>query len=430
MSRLFKFEIKRMKYKKIHIILPLIIISIGLVGIITGNAFNENLTSKVKMLNIFQAYTQFSFIFLGFVYIYLFTEDSIKGTDKYISQLGYSLAVQILFKSLILYAYTLIITTAFIIGYAISIHFTDLDYLILIVCSIAAALLFTITFACLMSIIFKKALDATNGNIEEAFDWLREKGIAKAAKKADRIAAEGLSAFVIDGNKAALVEVNSETDFVAKNAEFQELVNNVAKTIVANEPADLDAALKIELDGKDLATAIAEKSGKIGEKLSLRRFVVMTKADNEVFGAYSHMGGKITALVKIADSDEEKARDVAMHVAASAPQFIDRSAIPAEHIAKETEVLKKQALEENAKSAKPKPENIVEKMIAGRLNKELKAICLVDQEFVKNPDLTVAQFLGNGKIVEMARFMVGEGMEHKEEDFAAEVAAQMAAAKK
>ena len=150
-----------MKYKKIHIILPLIIISIGLVGIITGNAFNENLTSKVKMLNIFQAYTQFSFIFLGFVYIYLFTEDSIKGTDKYISQLGYSLAVQILFKSLILYAYTLIITTAFIIGYAISINFTDLDYLMLIVCSIAAALLFTITFACLMSIIFKKALDAT-----------------------------------------------------------------------------------------------------------------------------------------------------------------------------------------------------------------------------------------------------------------------------
>ena len=156
----------------------------------------------------------------------------------------------------------------------------------------------------------------------------------------------------------------------------------------------------------------------------------MTKADNEVFGAYSHMGGKITALVKIADSDEEKARDVAMHVAASAPQFIDRSAIPAEHIAKETEVLKKQALEENAKSAKPKPENIVEKMIAGRLNKELKGICLVDQEFVKNPDLTVAQFLGNGKVVEMARFMVGEGMEHKEEDFAAEVAAQMAAANK
>lgn len=276
----------------------------------------------------------------------------------------------------------------------------------------------------------KKALTETNGNMEEAVTWLREKGISKAAKKQTRIAAEGLALAKVEGNKAVIVEVNSETDFVAKNAEFQELVANVAKTIVANNPADVEAALKIEVEGKDLATVIAEKSGKIGEKLSLRRFAVMTKAENEVFGAYSHMGGKITALVKIADSDEEKARDVAMHVAASAPQFIDRSAIPAEHIAKETEVLKKQALEENAKSAKPKPENIVEKMIAGRLNKELKAICLVDQEFVKNPDLTVAQFLGNGKVVEMARFMVGEGMEHKEEDFAAEVAAQMAAAKK
>ena len=276
----------------------------------------------------------------------------------------------------------------------------------------------------------KKALGETDGDMDAAVEVLKKSGMAKVEKKASRIAAEGITRVASNGNTAVVVEVNSETDFVAKNAEFQELVNNVAKTIVTNEPADLDAALKIELDGKDLATAIAEKSGKIGEKLSLRRFVVMTKADNEVFGAYSHMGGKITALVKIADSDEEKARDVAMHVAASAPQFIDRSAIPAEHIAKETEVLKKQALEENAKSAKPKPENIVEKMIAGRLNKELKAICLVDQEFVKNPDLTVAQFLGNGKIVEMARFMVGEGMEHKEEDFAAEVAAQMAAAKK
>ena len=171
--------------------------------------------------------------------------------------------------------------------------------------------------------------------------------------------------------------------------------------------------------------AIAEKSGKIGEKLSLRRFVVMTKADNEVFGAYSHMGGKITALVKIADSDEEKARDVAMHVAASAPQFIDRSAIPAEHIAKETEVLKKQALEENASSAKPKPENIIEKMVQGRLNKNLKEMCLVDQEFIKDPDQTIAKYLGNGKVLEMARFQVGEGIEKKEEDFAAEVAAQM-----
>lgn len=161
MSRLLKFEIKRMKYKKIHIILPLIIISIGLIGIISGNAFNENLTSKMKMVNIFQAYTQFSFIFLGFIYIYLFTEDFIKGTDKYISQLGYSLPLQIFFKSLVLYTYTLIITLIFTVGYAFSINFLDFDYLLLMLCSIAAATLFTITFSCLMSVIFKKTLEAT-----------------------------------------------------------------------------------------------------------------------------------------------------------------------------------------------------------------------------------------------------------------------------
>ena len=197
----------------------------------------------------------------------------------------------------------------------------------------------------------KKALVEADGDMDKAVDFLRERGLAAAQKKATRIAAEGvvLPYYDAQAKKGVVVEVNSETDFVAKNAEFQELVANVAKTIVANNPADVEAALKIEVEGKDLATVIAEKSGKIGEKLSLRRFAVMTKAENEVFGAYSHMGGKITALVKIADSDEEKARDVAMHVAASAPQFIDRSAIPAEHIAKETEVLKKQALEENAK---------------------------------------------------------------------------------
>ena len=161
MSKLIKFEIKRMKYKKIHIILPLIIISIGLVGIISGNAFNENLTNKMKMVNIFQAYTQFSFIFLGFIYIYLFTEDFVKGTEKYISQLGYSLPVQIFFKAFILYVYTLVITLVFIVGYALSINYLDLGYLMLMLCSITAASLFTIMFSCLMSIIFKKTLEAT-----------------------------------------------------------------------------------------------------------------------------------------------------------------------------------------------------------------------------------------------------------------------------
>ena len=271
----------------------------------------------------------------------------------------------------------------------------------------------------------KKALEACDGDIEKSFDWLREKGIAKAAKKADRIAAEGLTAFVIDGNAASIVEVNSETDFVAKNAEFQELVADIAKVIVTNQPADLDAALKLQLDGKDLETVIAEKSGKIGEKLSLRRFAVLTKEDAEVFGAYSHMGGKMSALVKLSDSDEEKAKDIAMHVAASAPQYIDRTAIPTEVLDRELTVLKAQAMEENATSAKPKPENIIEKMVEGRLNKNLKEMCLVDQEFIKDPDQTVAKYLGNGKVLEMVRFQVGEGMEKREENFAEEVAAQM-----
>ena len=255
----------------------------------------------------------------------------------------------------------------------------------------------------------KKALEACDGNLEASFDWLREKGIAKAAKKADRIAAEGLTAFVIDGNAASIVE----------------LVADIAKVIVTNQPADLDAALKLQLYGKDLETVIAEKSGKIGEKLSLRRFAVLTKEDAEVFGAYSHMGGKMSALVKLSDSDEEKAKDIAMHVAASAPQYIDRTAIPTEVLDRELTVLKAQAMEENATSAKPKPENIIEKMVEGRLNKNLKEMCLVDQEFIKDPDQTVAKYLGNGKVLEMVRFQVGEGMEKREENFAEEVAAQM-----
>ncbi|WP_028043780.1 translation elongation factor Ts [Candidatus Stoquefichus massiliensis] len=271
----------------------------------------------------------------------------------------------------------------------------------------------------------KKALEACDGDLEKSFDWLREKGIAKAAKKADRIAAEGLTAFVIDGDTASIVEVNSETDFVAKNAEFQELVANVAKIILTNKPADLEAALKLDVEGKDLETVIAEKSGKIGEKLSLRRFVVLTKNADEVFGAYSHMGGKMSALVKANGIDEAKAKDIAMQVAAIAPQYIDRTAIPAEVLDRELAVLKAQAMEENANSAKPKPENIVEKMVQGRLNKNLKEMCLVDQAFIKDSDQTVAQYLGNGKVLDMVRFEVGEGMEKREENFAEEVAAQM-----
>ena len=256
----------------------------------------------------------------------------------------------------------------------------------------------------------KKALEACDGDIEKSFDWLREKGIAKAAKKADRIAAEGLTAFVVEGDVAAIVEVNT-----------------IAKAVVDNQPADLEAALAVNVDGKDLATVIAEASGKIGEKISLRRFQVLTKNADEEFGAYSHMGGKMTSVVKVANTTAEKARDVAMHVAASNPTYIDRTAIPQEVLDHELSVLKAQALAENEQAAKPKPENIVEKMVQGRLNKNLKEMCLVDQEFIKNPDETVGKYLGEGKVLEMVRFQVGEGMQKREENFAEEVAAQMKA---
>ena len=271
----------------------------------------------------------------------------------------------------------------------------------------------------------KKALSHSEGDMDGAVEYLRENGMAKAAKKAGRIAAEGIVKVVVEGDKAAMVEVNSETDFVAKNAEFQGLVKNIAEVVAANKPVDLEAALNTEVDGKKLETVIAEASGKIGEKLSFRRFEVLTKTADEVFGAYSHMGGKMTAIVKVANSTEDKARDVAMHVAASDPKYIDRTAIPAEVLDHELSVLKAQAMEENAAAAKPKPENIIEKMVEGRLNKNLKEMCLVDQEFIKNPDETVAKFLGEGKVINMVRFQVGEGIEKKEENFAEEVAAQM-----
>ena len=272
----------------------------------------------------------------------------------------------------------------------------------------------------------KKALEACEGDLEKSFDWLREKGIAKAAKKADRIAAEGLTAFSVEGSVAAIAEVNSETDFVAKNQEFKDLVQTVVNTIRENKPATMEEALAIDVNGKTLEITIAEASGKIGEKISLRRFEVLEKADDEVFGAYSHMGGKITAVVVVSGTDEDKARDVAMHVAASAPQYISRNDIPQEVLDRELEVLKAQALEENSKAAKPKPENIVHKMVEGRLNKNLAEICLVDQAFIKDPDQKVGKYIGNGKVVKMVRYLVGEGMQKREENFAEEVAAQMA----
>lgn len=202
----------------------------------------------------------------------------------------------------------------------------------------------------------KKALTETNGDMEKAIDYLREKGIAKAAKKADRIAAEGLTFVKTDGNKAVIVEVNSETDFVAKNENFKSLISAVASNLLAQNPASVEEALEQTIDGVKLSEYINNQIAKIGEKISLRRFAIVEKADDAAFGAYLHMGGRIGVLAVIeGSSDEELAKDIAMHVAAINPKYVSRDEVSQEEVAREREVLKQQALNEG------KPENIVEK---------------------------------------------------------------------
>ena len=269
----------------------------------------------------------------------------------------------------------------------------------------------------------KKALEATNGSIDEAVDWLREKGISKAAKKADRIAAEGVAAILTEGNDAAILEMNSETDFVAKNAEFQELVNETLKTIIKSDAKTLDEVLNLPYAEGTINDFIIAKTAKIGEKLSLRRFAKVTKKDNESFGEYIHMGGKIAVLIVTEGTDSTVAKDIAMHVAAMRPSYVSESDVPADVLEKEKTVLKEQAMNEG------KPAEIAEKMVQGRLNKFYKEICLEEQPFVKDSDVNVATYVKNngGTIVLMKRFEVGEGMEKKEENFADEVAKQMGA---
>ena len=272
----------------------------------------------------------------------------------------------------------------------------------------------------------KKALQQTDGNIEAAIDYLRENGIAKAAKKADRIAAEGLSYIEVKGNKAVILEINSETDFVAKNEKFVALVKNVAEAILAAEPATLEEALQVEAQGGTVEAVINEGIATIGEKLSLRRFEVVTKSDADAFGAYSHMGGRIGVLTLVEGStDEEAAKDVAMHIAALAPKYLDESEIPADVLEHEKKVLTEQALNEG------KPANIVEKMIVGRINKFLEEITVVKQKFVKDDSFTVEKFVASkgGKLAKFVRYEVGEGIEKREDNFAEEVMSQVNASK-
>lgn len=266
----------------------------------------------------------------------------------------------------------------------------------------------------------KKALVECEGDKDKAIDYLREKGIAKAAKKAGRIASEGVVAAAVtaDGKTACIVEINSETDFVAKNENFQNLVKKIAEHIVACKPADMDALNASQMDGKTVADVMTEAVASIGEKLSLRRFEVYTTEDGQL-ATYIHMGGKIGVIVELSGGDETLGKDVAMQIAAAKPQCIGRADVDQEALAHEREVLRKQALEEG------KPEKIVEKMVDGRINKYYKEVCLVEQEFVKDSDKTIKDILAGVEVRRFARFEMGEGLEKKNEDFAAEVAAQM-----
>ena len=268
----------------------------------------------------------------------------------------------------------------------------------------------------------KKALEATNADINAAADWLREKGISKAAKKADRIAAEGLAAIKVDGNVAAIVEVNSETDFVAKNPEFQELVDAILDTVLSCDATNVEDVLAALYQDGTLNDLVVAKTAKIGEKLSFRRFSKVVKNDNESFGSYIHMGGKIAVLTIVADASEEVAKEVSMHAAAMRPQYVKSSEVPTDVLEKEKSIMKEQLLNEG------KPAERIEGILVGKIKKYYEEVCLENQIFIKAENKeTVEKYVANngGKIVDMIRFEVGEGMEKREENFAEEVAKQM-----
>ena len=267
----------------------------------------------------------------------------------------------------------------------------------------------------------KKALEATDGNLDKASEWLREKGISKAAKKADRIAAEGLVNILIEGNKAVIIEVNSETDFVAKNEEFKDLINTISNLLLNSDVKTVEDALKLSTVDGTLEDTITNKIAKIGEKLSFRRFEILNKSDNESFGSYIHMGGKIAVLVILEGANSEVAKDVSMHAAAMRPKYLDISSVPSEDLEHEREIQKQIAINEG------KPADIAEKMVEGRIKKYYKEVCLTEQPFVKNDDVSVSEYVksNGGTIKKMVRYEVGEGMQKREENFAEEVAKQM-----
>ena len=270
----------------------------------------------------------------------------------------------------------------------------------------------------------KKVLTETDGDLEKAAELLRERGIAKAAKKSGRVAAEGLvEAYVSeDGKVGAIVEVNAETDFVAKNEEFKTFVMNVAKQVAKTNPKDVEALLAEEATfepGKTINEVLVNKIATIGENMNIRRFARFES--NGLVEKYIHGDGKIAVLVNMAKGDKEVAKDICMQIAAARPEYLNEQSVPAERVEKEKEILKAQTMNEG------KPDAIAEKIVQGRIGKFFSEICLVDQAFVKNPDIKVSQLLTekNAEIVEFARFEKGEGIEKKEENFAEEVMKQL-----
>ena len=274
----------------------------------------------------------------------------------------------------------------------------------------------------------KKALEACEGNMDKAVDWLREKGIAKAAKKESRIAAEGLCQIKEEGNTAVIVEVNSETDFVAKNSEFTDFVDYLVDQILKNEVKTVEDVLAIKDGDETINDKLVALTAKIGEKISFRRFEKVEKNDEEIFGTYKHLGGKIGTIVVLKGANEEVAKDVAMQACAMNPTAVNRDGVPADMVEHEKEVIKNE-IKNDEKNAK-KPEDIIEKMSVGRLNKFYKEICLEEQDFIKDSGMNVKTYVKNagGEIISMVRFAVGEGIQKREENFAEEVAAQMNAA--
>lgn len=267
----------------------------------------------------------------------------------------------------------------------------------------------------------KKALVKADGDIDKAVDILRENGAAKAAKKAGRTAAEGLAEYAIDGNDAVLVEINSETDFVASNDKFVNFVEGATKAILASKPANVEAALKVPMAGSTIGEQLTNLTAVIGEKITLRRFDLISKTDDEVFGAYKHNGGAIVAIVTMKGGNEKAAKNIAMHVAAINPEYLNKDSVPASELKHQKDVFTKETEKEG------KPAKIVPKIVEGRVNKYLSEICLVDQPYVKDDKQSVAEYAKSegGEVVGFARYEVGEGIAKKQENFAEEVAEQM-----